>query len=69
MQNVTVIFGPKFHVFSNGGLIFAVSLILCTGKWIGLFTEAVLAFNAHFQHIGLNLLEKVLHSKECSILV
>jgi hypothetical protein len=31
--------------------------MLCTGKWIKLFTETVLAFNQHFQHIGLNLQE------------
>jgi hypothetical protein len=29
-------------------LVFAVSLILCTGKWIKHFTETVLAFNHPF---------------------
>jgi hypothetical protein len=51
MQNVHVVSTPKFDVHSNGALVFAVSLILCTGKWIKHFTETVLAFNLHFQHI------------------
>ncbi len=55
---------PKFHALSNGALVFAVSLILCTEKLIKLFTETVLAFNLHFQNIGINLQEnKVHHSK------
>ncbi len=28
-----------FRVLSNGALVFAVSLILCTGKWIKLFAD------------------------------
>jgi hypothetical protein len=68
MQNVHVVSRPEFHVLSNGALAFAVRLILCTGKWIKHFTETVLAFNLHFQHIGLNLQEyKVHHSKEPEI--
>jgi hypothetical protein len=51
--NVNVVSSPKFHVLSNGALVFALSLILCTGKWIQLFTDIVLAFSLHFQHIGL----------------
>jgi hypothetical protein len=50
MQNVNVVSRP-FHVLSNGALVFAVSLILCTGKWIKLFTEKELEFNLYFQHI------------------
>jgi hypothetical protein len=34
-------FRPKFHVLSNGALVFGVSLILCTGKWIKVFTETL----------------------------
>jgi hypothetical protein len=48
MQNVHVVSKPEFHALSNGALVTAVSLILCTGKWIQHFTEAVLAFNLHF---------------------
>jgi hypothetical protein len=41
-----------------------------TVKWIKLFSETVLAFNLHFQDIGLNLKQKqVYHSKERKILV
>jgi hypothetical protein len=70
MQNVHVVSRPKFPVLSNGALPFAVSLILCTGKWRKHFTQTVLAFNLHFQHKGLNLKEnKVHHSKEPKILV
>jgi hypothetical protein len=29
-----VVSKPEFNVLSNGALAFAVSLILCTGKWI-----------------------------------
>jgi hypothetical protein len=35
MQNVNVVSKPKLRVLSNGAFVFAVSLILCTGKWIG----------------------------------
>ncbi len=35
------------------------------GKWTQLFTETVLAFNLHFEQLGLNLEEnQVHHSKE-----
>jgi hypothetical protein len=51
MLNVHVASRPVFHALSNGGLVFAVSLILSTGKWRQHFTEALLAFNLHFQHI------------------
>jgi hypothetical protein len=69
MQNVHVI-SRLFHVFSNSALDFAASLILCTGKWIKLFTETLLAFNLHFQQIGLNLQEnQVHHSKKRKILL
>jgi hypothetical protein len=65
MQNIHVVSRPEFHVLSNGALASAVSLILCTGKWTKHFTEADLAFNLHFQHIGLDLQEnQVHHSKE-----
>jgi hypothetical protein len=57
MQNVHVVSRPEFHALSNGALVTAVSLILCTGKWIDHFTDTVLAFNLHFQHAGLNLEE------------
>ncbi len=50
MQNVHVVSRPELPVLSNGALSFAVSLILCTGKWIQLFTETDLAFNLHFQY-------------------
>jgi hypothetical protein len=65
MQNVHAVPRPNFHVLSNGGLVFGVSLIFCRGKWIQLFTETVLAFNLHFQHMGLNFQEnQVNHLKE-----
>jgi hypothetical protein len=68
MRNVRVVSRPKFYVLSNGALVFGVSLVLCTGKWIQLFTETVLAINLHFQHIKLNLQEnQVYHSKELKI--
>ncbi len=51
MLNFHVVSRPEFHVLSNGALVTAVSLILCTGKWTKLFTVTVLAFNLHFQHI------------------
>jgi hypothetical protein len=65
MQNVHAI-SRLFHVLSNGALVFTISLIiLCTGKWIELFAETLLAFNLHFQLIGINLQEnQVHHSKE-----
>jgi hypothetical protein len=70
MQYVHVVSRPKFHVLSNGAVVFDVTLILCAGKWIKLFMETVLAFNHHFQHIELNLNEnQVHHSKERTILV
>jgi hypothetical protein len=70
MQNPHVVSKPKFNALSNGALVTAVSLILCTEKWIKLFTENLFAFNMHFQHIGLNLDEnQVHHSKERGILV
>ncbi len=60
MQNIHVVSRQKCHVPSNSALA-----LPCTGKWIKLFTEIVLALNLHFQHIGLNLLEKQVHrSKE-----
>jgi hypothetical protein len=34
MQNSNDISIPKAHALSNGGLVFAVSLILCAGKYI-----------------------------------
>jgi hypothetical protein len=70
MQNVNVVSTPKFPALSNGALVSAVSLILCTGKGIKLFTETDLAFNLHFQHVVLNLQEnQVHHLKEREILV
>jgi hypothetical protein len=39
---------PVFHALSNGALVFAVSIILCKGKWVKLFTETLLAFNLTF---------------------
>jgi hypothetical protein len=70
MQNFHVVSRPKFHVISNGALGFGASLILCTGKWIKLFAEAVLSFNLHFQHMVLKLQEnQVDHSKELTILI
>ncbi len=70
MHNVNVVYEPKFPVLSNGALVFGVSIILCAGKWIQLFTETELAFNLHLQHIGLSLQEiQVQHSKERKVLV
>jgi hypothetical protein len=40
MQNAHVVSRPKCHALSNGALIFAASSVLCTGKWMQLFTEA-----------------------------
>jgi hypothetical protein len=58
MQNVSIVSRPKFHALSNGDIVCAVSLILCTGKWIKLFTEAALPSNLHFQHSGTQLTGK-----------
>ncbi len=71
MQNDSADSRPKFDVISNGALVFSVPKPnILTGKWIKLFFETVLAFNLHFQHIGLNLREnQVYHSKERKILV
>jgi hypothetical protein len=49
MQNVHVVSRLKFHALSDGATVSPASQILCTGKWIELFTETVLAFNLHFQ--------------------
>jgi hypothetical protein len=38
-------------------MLFDVSLILCTGKCLKLFTETVHALNLHFKHIGLSIEE------------
>jgi hypothetical protein len=38
---------PVFHVLSNDSIVFGVSLLLCTGKLMKLFTRTVLAFNLH----------------------
>jgi hypothetical protein len=55
----------KCPVLSNGAFFLDVSLIFCAGKWIQLFTEAVLAFNLHFPQLRLKLQEnQVHHSKE-----
>jgi hypothetical protein len=35
MQNVNVFSTTKFHALFNGAIVFAVSLILYSGKWIG----------------------------------
>jgi hypothetical protein len=43
MQNVKTVSNLKFHIISNG-----VSLTLCTGKWINLFTENVLMYPIEF---------------------
>jgi hypothetical protein len=34
MQNDSAVYRTNFHALSNGGLVFPVSSILCTGKWI-----------------------------------
>jgi hypothetical protein len=51
MRNVHVFSLPKFPVRFNGALVFAVSLILNTGKCIKLFTETVLAFSAYMTQL------------------
>ncbi len=61
MPNVLVVPSLKFHVLSNGVLAFAVSLILCTGIWKKLFTEALLAFKLNSQNISLNFQGKQVH--------
>jgi hypothetical protein len=67
-MQTNIVSRPKFHVIPNGALVFAASPIFCTRKWIELFTETLLAFSLHFQHIGLNLEEnKVHYSKESKI--
>jgi hypothetical protein len=33
VQTVYGVSRPEFNVLSNGALVFAVSLILCAGKW------------------------------------
>jgi hypothetical protein len=54
MRNVHCVSRPLFSALSNGALVFAVNLIICTGKCINRFKETVLAFNLNFQQIGLN---------------
>ncbi len=56
MQNFQVVSSLKFHVLSNGAFVFGTSLILCTGKWIKLFTETVLEFSLLFQRIDISQL-------------
>jgi hypothetical protein len=64
MQNVLVVSmsRPRFHVFFPmvSALAFGVSLIIiiCSGKWIKLFTETLLAFNLNFQHYTTALIGK-----------
>jgi hypothetical protein len=66
MQSVNVVSRAKFHVISKGVFGLALSLILCTGKWIELVIETLVAFNLYFQPIGLNLHEnQAQHSKDC----
>lgn len=55
MKNVKVVSKPKVYVTSNGAFVFAVIMILYTGKWIRLFIGTVFTVNLHFQHIVLNL--------------
>jgi hypothetical protein len=50
IQNLNAASRPS-NVLSNGELVFRVNLILCTETLIQLFTETLLAFNLHFQHI------------------
>jgi hypothetical protein len=70
MQIAHVVSRPEFHYLSNGALVFALNVILCTEKWNKHFTETVLAAKLHFKHTGLNLQEnKAQHSKERKILV
>ncbi len=65
-----VLLDQNLMLFPTGAFVFAVSLTLCTGKWIKLLTETVLAFNLHFQHIELSLKEnQVHHSKQREMLV
>ncbi len=58
MQNDRVVSRPVFHALSNGALVFAVSRILCTGKWRKLFTETLLAFNLTFSAYMTQLTEE-----------
>jgi hypothetical protein len=46
VKNVHVVSRP-FHAHSNGLIGFSVSQILCTGKWLKLFTETDLVFNPY----------------------
>jgi hypothetical protein len=72
MRNIFAVSIPKCHALSNGALRFPVCLILFAGKWRKLFTETVLAFNLHFQQLGLGLKlqeSAVQNSKERKILV
>jgi hypothetical protein len=48
MQNVYAFSIPEFQALSNCTIVFALSLILCTGKSIKRFTDIILAFNLHF---------------------
>jgi hypothetical protein len=52
-----MLFLDNFMFFLMVHFASAVDLILCTGKWIKLFTEAVLSFNFRFQHMSVFLLE------------
>jgi hypothetical protein len=56
---IQVISLPKSHFISTGGVVIcsAVSLILCTGKWIKQFTKTALVFNLHLQYIRLEFQE------------
>jgi hypothetical protein len=56
-----LILDQDFHALSNGALVFAVSLILCPGKWSKLFPETDLAFNLHFKQLGLHWQENQVH--------
>ncbi len=60
---------PQFHVLSNGALVFAVSLILCTKKWVKLFAKTVIAFNSILAYRTDLTENQVHHSKEPSILI
>jgi hypothetical protein len=70
MQNVHVVSRPKFHVFSNGALVFGVSLILAYREMDSTIYGRRACVNLRFQHIGLNLQEnQVHHSKESKIMI
>jgi hypothetical protein len=49
---IHVVYRLKFPALSNGALVFAVSLILCTRNWRKHFTKTGLAFHFHFQQFG-----------------